>query len=269
MSDPKSYLSNAAKLRDERRRILLAELSKLDKEDDAERKRVERQRSRIKELEEDQKRSVQMRNNIWKRKKEIGVQKKHLEIEDAELDEKDKKIVQRLDWLNAELDAIKQGKEYDCPKYIPKPVPKIEEVKDARNKIKEEEQVNDIFEIIKQDEDSDNEEREKNEESESEKDDHVDKLIEEVKKKDELDFVSKAIEEIKKADQEKGNKIEQEINEKLEEMYEDGVEKGDNEMQELAFLRMKRFERKGDFPITETDFENWEREKELAEKLKI
>jgi hypothetical protein len=58
MSNPKRYLSDAARLRDERRRSLLDELEKLKKEDDEEEKQRERERSRIKELNQDRERSI-------------------------------------------------------------------------------------------------------------------------------------------------------------------------------------------------------------------
>lgn len=285
MSNPKRYLSDAARMRDERRRSLLNELEKLKKEDDEEERQRERERSRIRELEEDRKRSVQMRDNIWKRKKEIGVQIKHLQIEDEDLLEKDKKLVERLDWLNKEIKCLNEGKEYEYPKCLPKLIPKMEELKEARKKINEENEkkeqeekekdriISEIFSEIKYEKDKDNVESEEEEEEEGEpeqkeaKKEEGEPEPEEAKK---IDFVTKAINDIKETeDEEIKKKIELETNEKLQKMYEEGVDKGDKEMQELAFLRMRRFEKRDAFPITENDFEDKEKEEELAEKLKI
>lgn len=268
MSDPKRYLSDAARLRDERRKNLLDELEKLKREDEEEEKQRERERSRIKELNQDRERSIKMRNNIRNRKTEISAQIKRLRLEDEDLTLQDKKLVERLDWLNKELDCAEEGKKYEYPRCIPKLIPKMEDLKEARKKINEENETNEdkekdkiideIFAEIKYEKDKDDVESEE-EEEEPEKEEPR-----------ENDLVTQAIKDINEAkDEETKRKIELETNEKLQKMYEEGVEKGDNELQELAFLRMKRLEKKDAFPITENDFENKSREEELAEKLKL
>ena len=269
MSDPKRYLSDAARLRDERRRSLLDELEKLKKEDDEEEKQRERERSRIKELNQDRERSIKMRNNIRNRKSEISAQIKRLRLEDEDLSLQDKKLVDRLDWLNKEIDCIEEGKQYEYPKCLPKLIPKMEGLKEARKKINEKNEIDEdkekdkiideIFAEIRYEKDKDDVESEEEEEEEPEKE-----------KPKEVDLVTQAIKDINEAkDEETKKKIELETNEKLQKLYEEGIEKGDNEVQELAFLRMKRLEKKDAFPITENDFEDKRREEELAEKLKL